>query len=264
VADYFYLDARVLSGVVDCVGVTPNYRNGPSEHHGQVFKEPQQQQPQFAPSSSSAVDHETTDETINLYQQGTALMQKGKFAAAVSIFQKCVQIDPAFNGAYENLGYALYRLNQFDQSIEASMSALRLHPDFGPHYNIGLVHAATEIWDKALAHFQQAVYLIDRSSWKDEYTQAYYHLGQSLLKIGQIQETIEKLERDIGRNQASPLNRFELAIDYLWVGKTNAAVKQYETLNSIDPVLATELKKLMKQHAARKKRERGTNSIGRN
>src|SRR5262249_31022758 len=154
------------------------------------------------------------------------------------------------NVAYEELGYALYRLKRFEESAEASKAAIRLQTDFMPFYNLGLVHVATGNWEGAKLAFRQAIDL--REPWRDEYIQAYYFLGYSLVKVGEIQQVIQALEKDVELAPGFYINRFELANLYLWVGKQKAAKAQYEILNQNDPELAKELMKLMKRHAGRK------------
>jgi tetratricopeptide (TPR) repeat protein len=63
---------------------------------------------------------------LNLYRQGLALSQKGRFAGAVKLYQEAVRIDPELNGAYQALGYALYRLGRYEESAKASGEAARI------------------------------------------------------------------------------------------------------------------------------------------
>jgi tetratricopeptide (TPR) repeat protein len=192
-----------------------------------------------------------TQKAMALYYMGKMFSQVGKFAEAVPNFQQAIKMDPMLNAAHEELGYALYRLKRYEESAEASQAAIRLYAEFGPYYNLGLVHAATGKWNEAALAFRRAVNLVDKSSWKDEYTLAYYYLGQSLLKTGDIEENIESLENEVSRNQASPIRRFELANLYLWVGNSKGANEQYKVLKEIDPNLAAELTELIKKHRVR-------------
>jgi DNA-binding helix-hairpin-helix protein with protein kinase domain/Tfp pilus assembly protein PilF len=210
------------------------------------------QPPPPPPRPEGRTEAQKTQVALNLYRQGAKLCAAGNFTEAVPILQESVKIDPNINAAYEELGRALYQLKRYDESIEASVNAIRLHSDFGPYYNLGLAQAALQNWDKAYAAFQQAVYLIDATSWKDDYTQAYYHLGESLVKVGQIKDAIGSLERDIGQNRATPNNRFELANLYLWVGNQKGVNNSYKVLKEIDPVLAAELTTLIRKHQLRK------------
>ena len=62
------------------------------------------------------------------------------------VFQKAVRIDPQFYEAHEELGYALYRLGRYEESINASQQATAIRSDFRPYYNMGLAYMAQKDW----------------------------------------------------------------------------------------------------------------------
>lgn len=155
--------------------------------------------------------------------------------------------------AYEELGYTLYRLKRYEESIQASDAAIRLiffDDDFKSYYNLGLVHFASENWPGAVAAFRHSVNkLLDPYPWKDEYAEAYYHLGLSLAKAGDLHDEIQFLETDWRLINDLPIKRFELATFYLCAGRRKSAKKQYRLLlENGDFSLADELLKLMKKH----------------
>jgi tetratricopeptide (TPR) repeat protein len=191
-------------------------------------------------------DHERR--ALAHYREGARLSKEGEFAAAADEFQKAVDIDPKLNGAYEELGYVLYRLKSYKESAEASRAAIRLFPDFKPYYNLGLVHYATGSWQEAVNAFRRSLELRDQSHWQDEYSQAYYHMGLSLARTGYIHTEIQLWESSIAFRDGDPITRFEVAILYLCAGRMDAAKEQYRLLKKIDPSLAKELLNLMQKH----------------
>ncbi len=188
-------------------------------------------------------------EALNLYRMGMRHSQEGEFAEAAVDLQQSVEKNPNLNIAFEELGYVLYRLKRYEESADASKAAIRIHADFRPFYNLGLVHDATGNWHDAMLAFQRAIQLRDESSWKDEYTNAYYLYGRSLLKVGEIQKVILALEKEVDFNSGANTYRFELATLYLWAGRRKAAMEQYKILKGTH--LAEELLKLMKKHRIR-------------
>ncbi len=209
--------------------------------------------PGSRPSHEALADQKLLEMAMKFYREGERLSKEGKFAEAVEEFQKAVDIDSKFNRAYKELGYALYRLNRYEESAEASNAAIRLHPDFKPFYNLGLVHFATKNWPEAILAFRRSIELRGRSYWKYEYTEAYYFLGLSFAKVGDLlRREIRALETDAGFLDGGPIKRFELANLYLCVGWMEAAKEQYRLLKNSDPSLAKELLKLMKKHGVRK------------
>jgi len=192
-------------------------------------------------------------EALKHYREGVKLSQEEKFAEAVEMFREAVEIYPGLKAAYEELGYTLSRLKRYEESIQASDAAIRLSffdDDFKPYYNLGLVHFERENWPGAVYAFR---YIVNKSldpyPWKDEYTEAYYHLGFSLAKAGDLHDEIQVLETDWRLINDLPIKRFELATFYLCAGRRKSAKKQYQLLlENGDFSLAEELLKLMKKY----------------
>jgi tetratricopeptide (TPR) repeat protein len=107
-------------------------------------------------------DREKDKNALNLYHEGAQLSKEGKFAKAVEKFREAVKIDKKFNGAYDELGYALYRLKRYEESAEALRESIRLFPDFKPFYYLGLVHFETENWQDAKHAFGRSKVAIRR------------------------------------------------------------------------------------------------------
>jgi tetratricopeptide (TPR) repeat protein len=185
---------------------------------------------------------------LEFYREGDRLSKEGKFKEAVEWYRKALEVAPNLKVAHEDLGYALYRLKMYDWSAEASKAAIRIRPDFKPFYNLGLVHFATGNWHGAMLAFRRSIELRNRYSWKDEYTKAYYYLGRSLVKLGDVYKEIRSLKTDREFLDGDPINRFELASLYLCVGRTGAAREQHRLIKDIDSDLAKELLKLIKKH----------------
>jgi tetratricopeptide (TPR) repeat protein len=202
-------------------------------------------------SNIGAEEQSRTEKALELYRRGAQLSREGRFEEAVPLFERAVEINSRLSAAYEELGYALYRLGRYEESIAASQAALRLINDFGPYYNLGLVYVAQEKWDEADEALAKAVLFCNRTSWRESYSQAYYYLGLSLARMGKAEAAIETLEIVLKSSPDLTVERFELANLYLWVGKRKAAMAQYEILKKSDPLLAKELLKLMRKHDAR-------------
>src|SRR5262249_40809842 len=74
-------------------------------------------------ASAEQNQHERSLEALKFYREGRDLSRAKKFGGAAYCFQKAVDIDSQFYEAYEELGYALYRLGRYEQSIGASRQA---------------------------------------------------------------------------------------------------------------------------------------------
>jgi tetratricopeptide (TPR) repeat protein len=207
--------------------------------------------PNVAVKDQPPATKEKMQEAIKIFHEAERLSKEERFADAVGEFQKVINIDPKFNSAYEGLGYALYRLDMYEESVAASNSAIKIYPDFKPYYNLGLAQFAAKNWPEAILAFQRGIELRDPTSWKDEYTQAYYYLGLSLEKMGEIHKAIQELEAEPGFLDGVPINRFKLAIFYLCAGWKEAAKEQHRLLKNSDAALARELNKLINKHGKR-------------
>jgi DNA-binding helix-hairpin-helix protein with protein kinase domain len=99
----------------------------------------------------------TSKKAIGLYEQGVRLVEKEKFTEAVGVFNKVLELDARIGEAWQQLGFAHYRLGNFDMSLSSSSMALSMKESFGPYYNIGLVHYARKNWASAREAFSKAV-----------------------------------------------------------------------------------------------------------
>ncbi len=193
-----------------------------------------------------------SQDALKLYLAGTKLAKEGKYKKSVDSFRKAVDIDPGFHSAHYELGVSLFRLKKYDEAEDALKTANGLNSDFMSFYYLGLVHANTDDWEGAKDAFQRAVELRElSSSWSDYDINAYYYLGLSLVKTGEVHQEIKALDADIEIYPGVPLKRFELANLYLCVGYNKAAKMWYQYLRDNDPELARVLKKLMKKHGVR-------------
>jgi tetratricopeptide (TPR) repeat protein len=179
---------------------------------------------------------------------GEQLSREGRFEEAVATFREAVRIDPNHVDSYERLGYALYRLERYYESVEASEDAIKLRKGFEPYYNSGLAYMELKRWDKARMAFESATEHINIYSWEERYTLAYYHLGRSTTRLGEAGQMIVSVEDILKYNPKGTLKRLQLGSLYLWVGKREAARAQYRILKDSDPVLAEELLKLIEKH----------------
>jgi tetratricopeptide (TPR) repeat protein len=212
--------------------------------------------PPHGPVSKPAIesppdDLRTKEKVLRLSIQGTQLSREGKFGEAVAAFREAVRIDPNHFDSYKGLGYALYRLERYEESVEASEEAIELRRDFEPCYNSGLAYMELGRWDKATAAFESATEYINTNSWEEKHTLAYYHLGRSTARLGQAGQMIVNLEGILKYNPKETLKRLQLGSLYLWVGKREAARAQYKILKGSNPSLAEELLKLIKKHGIR-------------
>jgi DNA-binding helix-hairpin-helix protein with protein kinase domain/Tfp pilus assembly protein PilF len=203
---------------------------------------------QFSEPQAEQNEQERSQEALTLYNQGVQLSRERKYAKAAEVFQKAVRIDRQFYEAHQELGYVLYRLGRYVESISSSHQAAAIRSDFRPYYNMGLAYIAQEDWDSANFAFERAITHCEQDSWEEDYSNAYYYWGRSLSRIGQAESAIKELEESLKISPEMTYGRFELATLYLASGKYKEAMAQYRILKIDDPMLANELLKLIKKY----------------
>ncbi|MFN0108202.1 MAG: protein kinase domain-containing protein [Blastocatellia bacterium] len=190
-----------------------------------------------------------------LFEKGREMMRQAKWDAAAKLFQRATKFDPQYQAAYAQLGHALYRQGKYDESINSLLKADGMGKEFEPNFYLGLAYRAKRQWKLAAHSFQWANDLndidLDNNEADPNRADAYYYWGEALMKTGQIKDTIKALES----SAITPLERFQLATFYLWVGKYDLARRQHDILKYEDKNLAEQLQRLMKQHS--KQRGRG-------
>lgn len=221
----------------------------PSES-GEAIKEPPPR-PVTNDADAPRPTRKEYDEARRIYLQGVDLSKKGKYREAAGVFRKAIAIDPGSWLAHEELAYALYRLGEYDQSIEASKQAIGLNNSFASYYCLGLNYVARKNWGGAKTALQFALYYRDKARWEPRYSDAYHNMALAVTRLGEARESIEVLKQGLRASADWNTDRFELANLYLWTGNYNAAKAQYRILKESDEMLAEELRKLMLRHGVR-------------
>lgn len=207
---------------------------------------------EFTGEPAVEISPENIEKGRKLYQRGVRLSRANQFEKAAKAFQQSLELAPGFQPAYEELGYSLYRLQRYDEAIGQFEASLGLKPSFRSQYYLGRIYIAQEQWGPANNRLQDAIALIpSQSNWKDEYTLAYDSWGLTLKKIGWINQSINSFEIQLIANPNLKFERFELGSLYLWVEKHEETKEQYRKLKTMNPQLASALRKLMVLHGVR-------------
>ncbi|WGV27865.1 tetratricopeptide repeat protein [Halotia branconii] len=79
-----------------------------------------------------------------LFQQGNAAQDAGKYPQAEAIWLRVLQINPKDANAYYNLGRALYDQKKLDQAVATLQKAIQLNPKYVDAYiGLGIVLSDT-------------------------------------------------------------------------------------------------------------------------
>ena len=87
---------------------------------------------------------------------------QGKIEEAIAQCKKAIQIDPEFGNPYNDIGAYLIEKREYDEAIpwlERALQSRRYESYHYPHFNLGRVYAAKEMYAKARRHFEEAIKL---------------------------------------------------------------------------------------------------------
>jgi len=87
---------------------------------------------------------------------------QGKLEEAIAQCKKAIQIDPEFGTPYNDIGAYLIEKGQYDEAIpwlERALQSRRYESYHYPHYNLGRVYAAKEMYGRARRHFEESIKL---------------------------------------------------------------------------------------------------------
>jgi len=117
---------------------------------------------------------EDYDHAIDLYRKSIAIQPtaeaytflawtlhfQGKLEEAIEECKKAIETDPDFGNPYNDIGAYLIELGRHDDAIpwlERAVDAKRYDPRHFPHYNLGRVYLAKEMYNRAREHFEAAL-----------------------------------------------------------------------------------------------------------
>jgi tetratricopeptide (TPR) repeat protein len=111
---------------------------------------------------------------------GWAYHFQGKIEQAIAECKKAIQADPEFGNPYNDIGAYLIEKGEYDAALpwlERALQSRRYDSYHYPHYNLGRVYMAKEMYLKARQHFEQALQI------SPEYTLAREALDQARRRL---------------------------------------------------------------------------------
>jgi len=81
---------------------------------------------------------------------------QGKIDEAIAECKTAIQLDPDFGNPYNDIGAYLIEKGQYDEAIpwlERALQSRRYESYNYPHYNLGRIYMAKEMYGKAQHHF---------------------------------------------------------------------------------------------------------------
>jgi len=104
-----------------------------------------------------------TDDWFTLYNEGNALLELGLVDDAIIALRKSIQLDPEFPLAYDYLGDAYIKKNEFHKAIECFRNAMKFngfsdgHLMYFAFHTRGIECESSGEYDKAIVYYTMAI-----------------------------------------------------------------------------------------------------------
>ena len=143
-----------------------------------------------------------TPSAEELYYQGNELNNAQKYAEAIALYDKALELEPDYVKALNNKGNALNALGRYDEALEVLDKALQLDSEYDKAWiTKSVVLFGLGRYEEALSCCDQAISLTSESSNLSNYWDKKSGL---LYKLGRYQESIEASKKALELNLSSP------------------------------------------------------------
>jgi len=175
------------------------------------------------------------------YYYGLSLMkdkslnEKGEVAypeyldSAIVQFEIAAKIIPTYADAYDQLGLAWFRKNNYDKSLEYYNKAISLNPGKANTYsNMGFIYFYNRDYEKALELYNLAVTI------NPFFSDAWLNLGSTYGTLGRYNESINAFLKCITYDKNNATAHYFLAITYRSAGDNANAEKYLKIAGELD------------------------------
>jgi protein O-mannosyl-transferase len=123
---------------------------------------------------------------------GEALVQNGKFSAAMEQYELALRGDPDLVVVHNNMGEALLKASRYSEAANEFEQVLRIMPDSAiAHFNLGCCLQQMSQMPEAIDQYRQAIQI------NSFYSDAHHKLGDLLLQTGQPPEAMDEYEKAV-------------------------------------------------------------------
>jgi len=164
---------------------------------------------------------------------GVIRANQGKIQEAVAHFAEALRIEPDYAEAHNRLGELLANQGKTQEAIAHFAEAVRIKPDYAEaHSNFGIILARQGKIQEATAHCLEAL-RIDPG-----YAEGHNNFGIILASQGKVQEAIAHFAEAVTLKSDYAEAHINLGLAYLMIGHKDSALREYKTLEKINPDLA--------------------------
>jgi tetratricopeptide (TPR) repeat protein len=130
------------------------------------------------------------ESAISWNNRGVDLYASGKYAAAISAYDKAIKMNPRYTDAYSNRGVAYDAMNQPERAVLDYSRAIQLNPSATASYvNRGLAYTDLARFNEAIADWNIVLKRNPRNS------DAYYRRGFCYQSLGTLDKALSDYEK---------------------------------------------------------------------
>lgn len=151
---------------------------------------------------------------------------------AIYYFKRARFIVPTFADAYDQLGLAYFRKDEWDKALAYYDTCLTLAPGKSITYsNMGVIYFQNKQYDKALTAYENAV------RFNPKFSDAWMNLGSTYGMLGKFNEAIAAFKKCIEYNPQNATAHYFIGITYQNLGDMQNARYYIDKAVEMDPKL---------------------------
>ena len=173
-----------------------------------------------------------------------ALLEQGKYAQAVEIYEEVLAIDPDFAMDYGAMGVALFQLKRYEEALKSFERSVELNPTstVATTHLILMGQVASELGrpEDATQYYERAVELSPQDAG------ALALLGTARFEEKRYEDALHLFTSARDSNPGIARIHFNIGVTLHHLGRFEEAIRSYETTLSLDPNLE-EARSLLEQ-----------------
>lgn len=134
--------------------------------------------------------------TFMLSLLGDVFNSQGNSAAAISNYEKAIELNPNYADAFHNIGLVLNNLGRKEEAIDKLRQAVTLDPEYGDAFNnLGVLLQGVERHEEACKYLSRATILTSKNAF------TFFNYAISLRAMERREEALQSYNQAIALNQ---------------------------------------------------------------
>jgi len=168
--------------------------------------------------------------------KGNIAVKKGTVDKGISFYMRGLEFKPEDERIYNQLSVAFQKQQRYGESVNASEEAIRINPEFLRAYmNLAVTY-------RKMGHYLDSIKVCKRTlEVSPDFAKAYCSMGWAYEDMGNYDMAIECHKKALKMKPNYHYARYRLALCYIEINDNKAALKEYELLKEMMPLLAKEI-----------------------